>query len=848
MVRHGRTTRQTAGALLGALAVVSATWVSPVVADVRQGAYRAVGAQTWWANGHTGGTGESDTGTTAILILSDQVNDLHPTFQGPRSGPPHPPTGAPPLTVLRFTGVNQRCLPDAIRCEHATGTAGMATGNGVATCPDGLPCLSRPGGADDLQPDFKGVAPGLRALLLNSPSTGWDSTVVPDFWALGWAQQTNSGTLVGASVPARIISDSSGGSDQSGYSAANASSFGILDVQSAGNSGPALSSMSCGLHNGLCVGAVSPKTTLEDTSDDDVAYYSSRGPTSEDWRKPDLVAVGDAYTACWNFTGCPGGSGFWWQRSGTSYSAPQVAGGAALLYGAGITDPLAIRALLLNSARQGRAVDPDAPDTVLPMGTQTGWQPDWGWGMLDLTQAWNERTHLRSATVAPGAPRFFAATTTASQDRATLVWNERIDRTPVLTPVRSAGDRFKDTVVHPISALSLRERAAATCEVRATSDDGPDNVKQVRSAVGPAAVVYAVRADSPIDGLSTEPFVLASTRPTVELTAPVPDIELSADRDTLTTTTGIATLTARATNPSGDLDGAGGLSVDLDLPPGLELVAGSPTQGSPTFEAGSERTFSWTVRATGEGSQPVRIAARTSGCGEPVHSSASTTVMADLSGPVSQIALGVTGGATVAVSWSAHDASGVSAYRLERQTDGGPWADWLTDTQQTAAVVSGEPGRAYRFRVRARDAHGQWGIWTTSPAVSIAKQRPPAPPERVLLDASRPRLTVRATTSIRRNPKTGRRTRVPSERAYLSGMVSAGASHRPRLVITLTGPRRLRVVRSLRLSPSRTGTWRASIVLTRAASSFTRATLVLTYPGDERYTPSHHTFRLKRPR
>ncbi|MCD6726285.1 MAG: S8 family serine peptidase [Solirubrobacteraceae bacterium] len=726
----------------------------------------------------------------------------------------------------------------------------MATGNGNSVCPDGA-CPTRPGGVDDLQPDLKGTAPGLTALLLNSPSTPWDTTVIPSFWALGFDQQTTQGTLPGVSVPARIVSDSTGGSDLSGFSAAMASSFGMLWVKSAGNSGPAPSSMSCGVHNGLCVGAASPKITLDDTSDDEVTDYSSRGPTSEGWRKPDIVAVGDAYTACWNFAvdgGCMTGFGYWWRRSGTSYSAPQVAGGAALLYGAGITDPLAIRALLLNSARQGRAIDPDAPDGLLPMGTQTGWQPDWGWGMLDLTQAWNERTHLRSATVAPGTPRFFAATTTASQDRATLVWNERIDRTPVLTPVRSAGDRFKDTVVHPISALSLRERSAATCGVRATSDDGPDNVKQVRSAVGPAAVVYAVRADSPIDGLSAEPFVLASTRPTVELTAPVPDIELSADRDTLTTTTGLATLTARASNPSGDLDGAGGLSVELDLPPGLELVAGSPTQGSPTFEAGAERTFSWTVRATGEGSQPVRIAARTSGCGEPVHSSASATLTADLSGPVSQIALAVTGGTTVPVSWSAHDPSGVSAYRLERQTDGGAWADWLMDTQQTAAVISGEPGRTYRFRVRARDAHGQWGMWTTSPAVSIAKQRPPAPPERVLLDASRPRLTVRATTSIRRNPKTGRRTRVLSERAYLSGMVSAGASHRPTLAITLTGPRRLRVVRSLRLSPSRTGNWRASIALTRAASSFTRATLVLTYPGDERYTPSHHTFRLKRPR
>ena len=75
--------------------------------------------------------------------------------------------------------------------------------------------------------------------------------------------------------------------------------------------------------------------------------------------------------------------------------------------GAGITDPMAIRALLIDSARHGRATPAQA------MGTQTGWQPDWGWGELDLTQAYAERTHLRSGTVKPGEPRFFTATTLA---------------------------------------------------------------------------------------------------------------------------------------------------------------------------------------------------------------------------------------------------------------------------------------------------------------------------------------------------------------------------------------------------------------------------------------------------
>src|SRR5207248_2626298 len=74
--------------------------------------------------------------------------------------------------------------------------------------------------------------------------------------------------------------------------------------------------------------------------------------------------------------------------TGTSFASPQVAGAAALLYGAGLTDPLVVKSILLDSATLGRATP------ASPMGTQTTWQPDWGWGELNLDAAYRQRDNF----------------------------------------------------------------------------------------------------------------------------------------------------------------------------------------------------------------------------------------------------------------------------------------------------------------------------------------------------------------------------------------------------------------------------------------------------------------------
>jgi hypothetical protein len=73
----------------------------------------------------------------------------------------------------------------------------------------------------------------------------------------------------------------------------------------------------------------------------------------------------------------------------------------------------------------------------------------------------------------------------------------------------------------------------------------------------------------------------------------------------------------------------------------------------------------------------------------------------------------------VKLNWSASDnGSGVSSYELQRSINGGTWTDVLLSLA-TTTTQNLEPSNVYSFRVRAKDAAGNWSGWKQGSSFKI---------------------------------------------------------------------------------------------------------------------------------
>jgi chitodextrinase len=72
----------------------------------------------------------------------------------------------------------------------------------------------------------------------------------------------------------------------------------------------------------------------------------------------------------------------------------------------------------------------------------------------------------------------------------------------------------------------------------------------------------------------------------------------------------------------------------------------------------------------------------------------------------------------ITASWTAADPGGVVAQQLERQVEGGKWSPVTLSTPSMRTVaVSARLGSRIAFRIRAKDAAGNWSAWATSAVV-----------------------------------------------------------------------------------------------------------------------------------
>ncbi len=359
--------------------------------------------------------------------------------------------------------------------------------------------------------------------------------------------------------------------------------FGKTATISAGNGGTGAIASPGTAYNVLSVANIDARGTAS-RGDDAIADSSSGGPTPGGRRKPDVAAPG---TNVWMPSHY--GALLWQRATGTSFAAPAVAGVATLLIDAGVTDPRAIKALLVNTAD--------------PVGQAAGWDPRAGWGHVNAARAFEDRDHVRLVSIPGPGPvpsaRFFERLA-STRTRATIAWHRHVRY-----------DLGGTAEPQPLNNIDLLLYERNSGELRDASTSVHDNVEQVSHAVAEGAVLVVVGAE-PFAG-TADTVALAHSGGFVSRVGP--GVAVALDRLPSPTPASTFTVTALVRN-TGDLR-AFASEATIVLPPGLTLPDGAPRQVLGALEGGGQTRVSWSVRAalTPATASTIVVVARVSGYG-----------------------------------------------------------------------------------------------------------------------------------------------------------------------------------------------------------------------------------------
>ncbi|MCX5409510.1 S8 family peptidase [Streptomyces sp. NBC_00335] len=301
----GRTNARVAGA--APVPPVAHLWLDAKVSAALDKSVPQIGAPAMWQAGYTGKG-------VKVAVLDTGVDETHPDLKG-----------------VETTQRNFSSSPDsADRYGHGTHVASTIAGTGA-----------RSGGR------YKGVAPGVQLL---------DAKVLGDD-GFGDSSGIISGMQWAVDQGATVVNMSLGSPDEPGVDpmeeAVAQLSGKALFVVAAGNEGPGSGTLRTpgSARAALTVGAVDKQ--------DQLAEFSSRGPSADGALKPDITAPGVEITAAHTTQSPdPGPADGYVSMSGTSMATPHVAGAAALVRQQHPDwSPAMIKALLTGSARPNPALN-----------------------------------------------------------------------------------------------------------------------------------------------------------------------------------------------------------------------------------------------------------------------------------------------------------------------------------------------------------------------------------------------------------------------------------------------------------------------------------------------------------
>ncbi len=357
------------------------------------------------ARGHLGldGTG------IVIAILDTGVNDetdtVNPGYPGHESlkgkflGGGEFFCGQPACVTPNNASMNPQDHGDEVSSYHGTHCAGSAMGTGG------------PGGY------FAGVAPGARLVdckVLSDAGASVGGSPRGVEWAIAnkntlWAGLPPGSPYQGIDILSMSLGSTecatgSGTSTGAGQAIINAAvDAGLVVIIATGNdSSTECISSPASADKCIAVGASTHNRTL-DRTDDRVTTFSNEGPRDDDGdadhsdeMKPSVVAPGAGIISA---DGDPttDGSGYQ-QLSGTSMSAPHVAGCAALLLQANPSlTPLQVRSILQNTAEHNVPTAKASGDRGQdPYGVDSNYDPSCGWGLVDVYAAAKEALNSTS--------------------------------------------------------------------------------------------------------------------------------------------------------------------------------------------------------------------------------------------------------------------------------------------------------------------------------------------------------------------------------------------------------------------------------------------------------------------
>lgn len=462
----------------------------------------------WWQAGYTGHSG-------VVGIIDSGIAIEHPGLAGK-------------TIILHDADPEYTKYKNGVRTPHGTGVACIYTGMGSSAFPSDI------GIAHGASTIVAGFAMEHDDAVDNTKEDELSLTSTLD-WMLTHA--TVKPTVINYSfgngtVSCPLCTDWSGLAKIVDYVVNHEK---ILWVKSGGNKGfpkssnqPTLTSPAEN-YNALTVANMNP-TVIEnglayqtaDRAKHAIRYTSSRGPTLQGRRKPDITAPGnDTRTCAPDSTIYP----FTYKTSmdfhdgyrlmgGTSSAAPHVGAAILLLQDAGIKNPIAAKALLINSAdawTDNGVAGPEDPDHpyqgghAAVMGSE--WNPTYGWGYMNLQKAFDQRSHLVEDRLTLNTPVREYKISLPVGGKVTLVHERRVGFNANNTEWR-------------LSHVSLELYDADTQQLLSTDDSPIDTVHQIANCMKNKGelrcsedtktleAIVRVKLLSAIEGSDDEPFAL----------------------------------------------------------------------------------------------------------------------------------------------------------------------------------------------------------------------------------------------------------------------------------------------------------------------------------------------------